>query len=94
MSDCSEHYSETGFWEKVRQATGLSELLELALKLYRILKSPDVPAWVKAICTAALGYFIFPFDAIFDAVPGLGFTDDITVLAGAIASIGSQWDKA
>ena len=35
----------------------------------------------------ALGYFILPLDAVADLIPGLGFVDDIGVLASTLATV-------
>ena len=35
----------------------------------------------------ALAYFISPIDAIPDPIPVIGFTDDLGVLIGAVATI-------
>lgn len=46
---------------------------------------PGHPKWARARIIAALGYFIFPLDAIPDVVPLTGFSDDLGVLALALA---------
>ena len=60
--------------------------------LYYTLQDPEgkVPAWAKAVVIGALGYLISPLDAIPDFIPGVGFVDDLAVLAGAIATIASN----
>jgi uncharacterized membrane protein YkvA (DUF1232 family) len=35
---------------------------------------------------SALAYFVVPIDAIPDAVPVVGYTDDLGALAGAVAT--------
>ena len=39
---------------------------------------------------AALGYFIFPADAIPDITPVVGYADDLGVLAAALAAIAAH----
>ena len=51
---------------------------------------PDTPIKVKLVLSAALGYFVLPFDAAPDVVTGLGFTDDATVLATALGIVGAH----
>ena len=58
-----------------------------ALVLYRCLRDPDTPKWARARIIGALGYFIFPLDAIPDVVPIAGFSDDLGVLALALATV-------
>ena len=82
-------YSETSFWAKVKKfslAAG-REVIEKALILYYTLGEPGVPAWAKAVITGALGYFIFPADAIPDVTPVVGFADDLGVLVAALATV-------
>jgi len=85
---CKE-YSEETFWDKLVRFTKAagSEVIERALHLYFAAQHPDVPAWAKAVIYSALGYFIFPIDAIPDVVPVVGYGDDLGVLAAAIATV-------
>jgi len=84
-----KHYSESDFWSRLRsQAKKLGKGgLRHALTLYYTLQEPNVPAWAKTVIIGALGYFIFPLDAIPDFIPVVGFTDDIAVLAAAIGAL-------
>lgn len=94
MTDHSSSYSESSFWKKCKSAvkgTG-REVLEKALWLYFAMQKDDCPAWAKAAIVAALGYFILPFDAIPDFIPGVGYADDLGVLAGAVTTVASQID--
>ena len=93
MVDESEQYqqaySEHSFWDKVKQfslAAG-REVVEKALILYYTLREPDMPAWAKTTITVALGYFIFPADAIPDFTPAVGYADDLGVLVAALATV-------
>jgi len=82
-------YSENTFWTKVKQfsiAAG-REVVEKALILYYTLQEPDVPSWAKTIIIVALGYFIFPADAIPDLTPVVGYADDLGALAAALATV-------
>ncbi len=58
-----------------------------ALVLYRCLRDPNTPKWARTRIIGALGYFIFPLDAIPDVVPVAGFSDDLGVLALALATV-------
>lgn len=84
-----KHYSEAGFWDKVKKYAKVAgrEVLEKALLLYYAMQDPEVPAWAKAVCAGALGYFIFPVDVIPDALVPVGYTDDLGVMAAALAAI-------
>ena len=92
--DHSSKYSEKGFWNTVKKYTqkiGI-EGVRNALRLYYVLQKPNLPAKVKATILGALGYLISPIDAIPDFIPIAGFSDDLGVLAAAIAAIGFYID--
>jgi uncharacterized membrane protein YkvA (DUF1232 family) len=85
-------YSDNDFWEKTKNyAKSAGEtVLEPALKMYYSLQDVDTPTWAKAIIISSLGYFISPLDVIPDLVPVAGYTDDLGVLAAAIATIAAH----
>ena len=85
----SKQYSESSFWNKLMsfaKAAG-SEVVERALQLYYAAQEPETPTWAKGVIIAALGYFISPLDAIPDAIAVAGYSDDLGVLALAIAAV-------
>jgi uncharacterized membrane protein YkvA (DUF1232 family) len=88
-NEFSRQYSETKFWEKlvVYAKNAGTEVVERALQLYYAAQEPDTPVWAKGVIIASLGYFISPLDAILDAAPVVGFSDDLGVLALAIATV-------
>ena len=88
-NEFSKHYDDDSFWQKIRDfaITAGREVLEKALTLYYCLQDPDTPAWAKSIIVGALGYFIFPLDAIPDITPVVGYSDDLGVLAMALAAV-------
>ena len=47
----------------------------------------EVPCMTLLLSTAALIYFVNPFDAVPDMVPALGLLDDATVIGFVMASI-------
>ncbi len=88
-AEFEQAYSERSFWEKIKRfslAAG-REVVEHALVLYHTMSGPDVPAWAKTTITVALGYFIFPADAIPDITPVVGYADDLGVLVAALATV-------
>ena len=89
MNEFEREYSSEKFWDKTKRfakAAG-SEVVERALQLYYSSQSPDTPGWAKTTAYGALGYFIVPLDAIADVVPVVGYSDDLGVLAMALATI-------
>lgn len=63
------------------------EVVRRALTLYYAAQSPATPAWARAVVVGALGYFVALIDAVPDLTPVLGYTDDLGVLAAALAAI-------
>ncbi len=94
MSDLSRAYSDSAFKAKLGALAGIEDVLAAAKKVYVLMRDPATPLWVKSLCVAALGYLILPTDAVTDFIPGLGYSDDLTVLAVAIAAIASRWGGA
>ena len=63
------------------------QVVEKALILYHTLQRPETPKAAKATIVGALAYFILPIDAVADFLPGVGFTDDLGVIAAALVTI-------
>lgn len=82
-------YSPRQFWNKLgpRAKTLGRGTLEKALYLYYAVQSANTPKWAKRVIYGALGYFIFPLDAIPDLAPLIGYTDDLSVMAAALATV-------
>ncbi|MBB5216469.1 YkvA family protein [Parapusillimonas granuli] len=82
-------FTQQGFWRKLGpRARSLGrETLEKALYLYYAVQSPLTPKWAKRVIYGALGYFILPLDAIPDLAPLVGYTDDLSVMAAALATV-------
>ena len=89
QSKYSALYSDSKFWDKVKQGarTAGKRALEPALKMYYSATDKDTPLWAKTAIYGALGYFISPIDAIPDFLPVAGYTDDIGVLIAAAATV-------
>lgn len=88
-------FSESSFWEKVEKVAQLAvkiakEVLEKAFVLYYAAMDEATPEWARVTSFAALAYFIMPIDVIPDYIPAIGFSDDLSVLAGAILTIAMQ----
>ncbi len=83
------NYSEGGFWNKVKSVAKKAgaKVIYVALILYYELADPNVSPKEKAIIIGALSYFILPLDLIPDAIPVLGFTDDLAALVAAYSYV-------
>lgn len=87
--DFNSSYSESSFWQKLgkyAKAAG-HELVEKSLWLYYAAQDPNTPLTAKTIIYSALGYFILPLDVIPDIAPVIGYSDDMAVLAAALATV-------
>ena len=85
----AEHYSEKNLWKKigsVAKSAGKKGIYNVLL-LYYVLMSDKTPTKYKAMIIGALGYFIFPLDIIPDIIPTVGYTDDITAIAGVVVAV-------
>ncbi|AEC21617.1 hypothetical protein PT7_3077 [Pusillimonas sp. T7-7] len=82
-------YTPGRFWQKLGpRAQSISRsVLEKALYLYYAVQSTNTPKWAKRVIYGALGYFIFPLDAIPDLAPLIGYTDDLSIMAAALATV-------
>jgi len=87
----AKEYTESSFWEKLKKfaKTAGAEVIEKALQLYYTMQESATPLWAKTVIIGALGYFISPIDAIPDAIPFIGYSDDLGVLVAAMATVSS-----
>jgi uncharacterized membrane protein YkvA (DUF1232 family) len=75
------------FWPKLRRAIGHIPFAEDVVAAYFCAFDRDTPTKVRLTLLAALAYFILPTDAIPDVLPVIGYTDDASVIAAAIAMV-------
>ncbi|MDE7064348.1 MAG: DUF1232 domain-containing protein [Desulfovibrionaceae bacterium] len=82
-------YSAEKLWAKLKgvAVTVGCEGIRNVLRLFYALEAPNIPKKVKMVIYGALGYFISPLDVIPDVIPVVGFTDDLGVLAAAVAFV-------
>jgi uncharacterized membrane protein YkvA (DUF1232 family) len=85
----NEETVREGFWPKLARVLAHIPFAEEAVAAYYCAIDSRTPLRARAILYAALAYFILPFDVIPDFIVGLGFTDDMAVLATAIGMIRS-----
>jgi uncharacterized membrane protein YkvA (DUF1232 family) len=90
----ARHYTAASFWSKLGQTATRAgrEVVEKSLWLYFAAQRPETPKWAKATVYAALGYLILPLDAVPDIAPVAGYSDDLGVLAFALATISRYVD--
>jgi uncharacterized membrane protein YkvA (DUF1232 family) len=78
---------KAGFWPVFKRAVGQLPFARDVVAGFYCALDPTTPKRVRAILLGALAYFILPFDAIPDFLALVGFSDDIAVLAAAIAAV-------
>jgi uncharacterized membrane protein YkvA (DUF1232 family) len=86
----AERIVKTRFWWKVRSALGRVPFMEDVLAAYYCATDSATPTRVKMVLTGAIAYFVMPVDMIPDVFVGLGFTDDASVIAAALAVVGGH----
>lgn len=76
-------------WRKIGRAAKRAgrEVIETALILHYAAQNPRTPAWARRTAYAALAYFILPTDAVPDWLVAIGYTDDLSVLSAALATL-------
>ena len=87
-------FSKRDFTEKIARIAKRAgaKLVYAALILYYTLQSENVSKKDKAIIIGALGYMISPLDAIPDASPIAGLTDDLAVLLYVLKKVWTDID--
>ena len=89
LQKSEKHYSEDGLWEKIVKVTKKAgiKVVYLTLILYYTATAPTTPMKQKGIIYGALGYFILPFDLIPDAIPVVGYSDDLAALIACVSVV-------
>lgn len=75
------------FWGTLRRAARQVPFMEDVVAGYYCALDDRTPARVRGILLAALAYFVLPLDVIPDVLAGIGFTDDVAVLAAALNAV-------
>ncbi len=79
---------EKRFWAKLRRVLARIPFAEDVVAAYHCAMDRDTPGYVRVVLFGALAYFVLPTDMVPDMLAGLGFTDDASVIAAAIAAVG------
>ena len=75
------------FLGQVKRFIGYVPFVRDAVAMYFCAIDRQTPVHVKGTIFAALTYFFSPVDAIPDAIAGLGFTDDASVLSTTLFTV-------
>lgn len=92
IEDSQKHYSEEGLWNKVMKVAKVAgiKVIYYALLLFYTAQAPTTTMKQKGIIYGALGYFILPIDLIPDAIPVVGFSDDLAALYFCIKAVAAS----
>jgi uncharacterized membrane protein YkvA (DUF1232 family) len=67
--------------EATKQRQGfILEAVDSVRLVWRLLRDPDVPIYLKLFPLVAILYVVYPFDFLPDLIPFLGQADDLTAL--------------
>ncbi len=85
-------YSDSKLWSKIVKVAKIAgiKVIYAALLLYYVSCDPKVSVKDKAKIYGVLGYFILPVDLIPDAMPMVGYGDDLTALLWALHAVWSN----
>ncbi|MCT4654176.1 MAG: YkvA family protein [Cohaesibacter sp.] len=78
------------FWSVLKKAARQIPLMEDVVAGYYCAFDSKTPARVRLTLIGALAYFVLPIDFVPDFILGIGFGDDLAVLAAAIKSVSSH----
>jgi len=82
--------SKSSSGKALSQISELSEKIKALVRMVRCYTAReyvDIPWQTLLLITAALIYFVSPFDAIADFIPLIGFADDIAIISAVFSSI-------
>lgn len=78
------------FLRSAKQFIGYVPFTKDAVAMYFCMIDSRTPLYAKGVIAAALAYFLSPADAIPDVIAVLGFTDDASVIATALATVSAH----
>ena len=80
----------SGYLARIRRALGIPVRM---LNAYIAGEYRDIPWRSVSLITAAIVYFVMPFDLMPDFLPLFGFIDDVALLSWTLAQIKSDIDR-
>lgn len=87
-----KYFNPAAMWEKVAAVAKKAgvKVIYAVLLLYYVATDRNTSAADKAKIYGAIGYFILPLDLIPDAMPVVGYTDDMAALLWALKAVWSN----
>ncbi len=87
INNYQKDFDENSFWVKIKNVGGKAGIKLIAMSLILYYSLPKLSFGDKVIAIGALGYFISPLDIIPDAIPVIGYLDDMSILIWAAKRI-------
>ena len=78
------------FLNNARRFIGYVPFTKDAVAMYFCMIDSRTPLHAKGVIASALAYFLSPVDAIPDVIAGIGFTDDVGVIATTLATVSAH----
>lgn len=75
------------FWKVVKKAARQIPIMEDVVAGYYCAFDTKTPFKVRMTLIGALAYFVLPIDFIPDIIVGIGFGDDLAILAAALKTV-------
>ncbi len=87
-----QYFNPTAMWEKIANVAKKAgvKVVYGVLLLYYVAIDPNTSTADKAKIYGAIGYFILPLDLVPDAIPMVGYTDDLAAITWALKAV---WDN-
>lgn len=84
-----QYFSTAKMWDKIAKTAKKAgvKVIYGVLLLYYAATDPNTSIADKAKIYGALGYFILPLDLAPDAIPLIGYTDDLAAITCALKAI-------
>lgn len=88
----AKHYNENSLFRKIKRFAVVagSKVIYPVLILYYVMIDAKTSLVTKMSIAAALGYFIFPLDALPDLTPLIGYTDDFAIIVFTLSRVSSS----
>ena len=87
-----QYFNPAKMWEKIAEVAKKAgvKVIYGVLLLYYVAADPKTSRADKAKIYGAIGYFILPLDLVPDAIPMVGYTDDLAAIIWALKAV---WDN-
>lgn len=87
-----QYFNPTKMWDKIAEVAKKAgvKVVYGVLLLYYVAVDPNTSTADKAKIYGAIGYFILPLDLVPDAIPMVGYTDDLAAISWALKAV---WDN-